>query len=228
MGLDDGEKDEGPAHVVHLDGFYVDKLEVTNAQYLAFLRSRPAARELPDSLLVALSDSDLQIRWTGQQYELKSITVSQRPVVEVTWQGARAYCEWSGGRLPTEAEWEKAARGTDGRSYPWGGGISRERANYKGLFSQPIEVGHYAGGASPYGALDMAGNVWEWVSDWYDSSYYSRSPERGPQGPANGSFRTIKGGSWGTEGAYLRSSYRYGIAPDWSDDSIGFRCARDL
>lgn len=226
MGLDDGEKDESPAHVVHLDGFYLDKHEVTNGQYLAFINSRPAPGQ-PDSLLLAVDDSDLQIAWTGKQYELKSVTVSRRPIVEVTWEGARAYCDWSGGRLPSEAEWEKGARGTDGRSYPWGGGISRERANYKGLFSQPIEVGHYSGGVSPYGVFDMAGNVWEWVSDWYDSSYYGRSPERNPKGPSSGTFRTIKGGAWGTEAAFLRSSYRYGIVPDWSDDSIGFRCARD-
>lgn len=228
MGLDDGEKDESPAHVVHLDGFYLDKHEVTNSQYLAFINSRPPKPGgLQDSLLLAVDDSDLQIKWTGERYELKSAAVGKRPIVEVTWEGARAYCEWSGGRLPSEAEWEKGARGTDGRSYPWGGGISRERANYKGLFSQPVEVGHYADGVSPYGALDLAGNVWEWVADWYDSSYYSRSPERDPSGPASGTFRTIKGGAWGTEGRFLRSSYRYGIAPHWSDDSIGFRCARD-
>ena len=227
MGRDDGEKDESPAHEVYLDGFYLDKHEVTNAQYLAFINSRPVTPGQPDSLLLAVNDSDLQIAWTGHRYELKAVTVSRRPVVEVTWEGARAYCDWSGGRLPSEAEWEKGARGTDGRRYPWGGAISRERANYKGLFSQPIEVGHYADGVSVYGAFDMAGNVWEWVSDWYDSSYYSRTPERNPRGPDSGSFRGIKGGAWGTEAAFLRSSYRYGIAPEWSDDSIGFRCARD-
>ena len=227
MGLDDGEKDESPAHVVYLDGFFLDKHEVTNSQYLAFISSRPTKLALPDSVLLAFDDSDLQIRRTGKEYELKSTTEGRRPIVEVTWEGARAYCEWSGGRLPSEAEWEKGARGADGRSYPWGGGISRERANYKGLFSQPVEVGHSQDGASPYGALDMAGNVWEWVADWYDSSYYGRAPDRNPTGPASGTFRTIKGGAWGTEAAFLRSSYRYGIAPDWSDDSIGFRCARD-
>ncbi len=225
MGMDEGEKDEAPAHIVRLEGFYIDKYEVTNFQYMAFINTRPAGAEPPDSMLLSLSDSDLQIKRAGDQYELKSNTVAQRPVVEVPWVGARVYCAWAGGRLPTEAEWEKGARGEDGRTFPWGEGISRQRANYKGLFNQPIEVGHYGDGASPYGALDMAGNVWEWVADWYDSSYYNRSPEHNPGGPAEGSFRTIKGGAWGTDGRYLRSSYRYGIAPHWSDDSIGFRCA---
>ena len=227
MGSDRGEADEGPEHVVHLNAFYCDKYEVTNAQFLAFLNAVAANADAENNQLLELDDSGVQIRRSGETFELKTAAVARRPVVEVSWHGAGAYCEWMGGRLPTEAEWEKAARGKDGRRYPWGTQIDRPRANYKGLFSTAVEVGSYPRGSSPYGICDMAGNVWEWVADWYSSGYYAESPERNPTGPGTGAFRIIRGGAWGTDGSYLRSSYRMGLSPESTDDSIGFRCVRD-
>ena len=227
MGSDRGEADERPEHVVHLDAFYCDKYEVTNAQYLAFMNATAAIAGAEDHKLMELDDSGVQIRSAGESFELKSAAVARRPVVEVSWHGAMAYCEWMGGRLPTEAEWEKAARGMDGRRYPWGTRIDRPKANYKGLFSTAVEVGSYPQGSSPYGICDMAGNVWEWVADWYSNAYYAESPQRNPTGPESGTFRIIRGGAWGTDGAYLRTSYRMGLSPESTDDSIGFRCARD-
>ena len=227
MGSDRGQADERPEHVVDLDEFYCDKYEVTNAQFLAFMNAIAANADAEDNRLMELDDSGVQIRMVEESFELKTAAVARRPVVEVSWHGARAYCEWMGGRLPTEAEWEKAARGIDGRKYPWGTQIDRPRANYKGLFSTAVEVGSYPRGSSPYGICDMAGNVWEWVADWYSSAYYAESPDRNPTGPESGAFRVIRGGAWGTDGAYLRSSYRMGLSPESTDDSIGFRCVRD-
>ena len=143
MGTDRGESDEGPAHVVHVDAFYCDKYEVTNVQYLAFLNAIGANVDAADNQLLELDDSGVQIRSSGAAFELKTPAVARRPVVEVSWYGAKAYCEWMGGRLPTEAEWERAARGIDGRKYPWGTRINRRNANYKGLFSTAVEVGSY-------------------------------------------------------------------------------------
>ncbi len=227
MGTDRGEADERPAHVVHVDTFYCDKYEVTNGQYLAFLDATGTNMDAANNKLLELGDSGVQIRSSGAAFELKTPAVARRPVVEVSWYGAKAYCEWMDGRLPTEAEWERAARGIDGRKYPWGMRIDRRNANYKGLFSTAVEVGSYPEGSSPFGIYDMAGNVWEWVADWYSSDYYAESPKRNPAGPESGTFRIIRGGAWGTDSSYLRSSYRLGLSAASTDDSIGFRCVRD-
>jgi formylglycine-generating enzyme required for sulfatase activity len=150
----------------------------------------------------------------------------------VSWFDAKNFCEWSSpnGRLPTEAEWEKAARGTDGRNYPWGDEIDCSYANYTddngpcvGAISP---VGDYLKGESPYGAYDMAGNVWEWVADWYDRSYYVNSPEVNPTGPESGLGRVLRGGGWNTDFFDVRSTARYSLGPKSTLWEIGFRCSR--
>lgn len=206
MGSDtEGDADEKPRHRVWLDGFYIDKYEVTNALYRRFLEAtgHHAPRYWNDA------------KWNG---------VSQ-PVVGVNWYNAGAYCKWAGKRLPTEAEWEKAARGIDGRKYPWGDQWDWSRANSGG--TKTVPVGSYPSGASPYGALDMAGNAWEWVIDWYDKDYYGRSPERNPQGPDSGRYKVLRGGSWYNLPVALRATSRSGYhRPNELDLYIGFRCAK--
>jgi formylglycine-generating enzyme required for sulfatase activity len=153
----DAADDEKPQHTVYLDAFYIDETEVTNAQYRACVEA--GACNAP-----------------ADTTDYDHADYAQHPVVYVSWGDADAYCLWAGKRLPAEAEWEKAARGTDGRTYPWGEGIDCDHAQYSECGGRTVPVGSKAKGASLYGALDMAGNVWEWVADWYDSGYYSKSP----------------------------------------------------
>ena len=202
---------ERPIHQVHLSEYQIARHPVTNAQYELFVKAK--------SYVVPKHWKNRKIP-PGKE---------NHPVVYVSWEDVRAFCAWAGVCLPTEAEWEKAARGTDGRKYPWGNEPpTRELCNFNGYVGDTTPVGRYPKGASPYGALDMAGNVWEWVNDWYDEKYYSVSPAKNPQGPATGLFRVLRGGSWDNNVDVVRSAYRDGSNPDGWIFNFGFRCVRSL
>lgn len=171
-------------------------------------------------------------------------SLSDHPAVGMSWSAAAAYCKWAGRRLPTEAEWEKAARGTDGRRYPWGHMQPFvDIANYNrgiwvsesitlvpvnsGLEGMSVRHGLKEGGKSPYGLFHMAGNAAEWVADWYDREFYLKSPDKNPTGPATGEKRVIRGGSWADLPTALRVTARFSAEPEFEDRTIGFRCAMD-
>lgn len=206
-------EDERPLHQVTLDAFSMDIFEVTTAQYGEFLAA--TGRAAP---------------WGWET--VNEVHHSERPVIGVNWQDADAYCRWKGKRLPTEAEWEKAARGEDERRYPWGNQRpTKELANFalgaRFSYSQVLmPVQAYEAGKSPYGLHQMAGNVWEWVSDWYGGNYYERSPERNPTGPEQGQFKVLRGGSWSDLPKYLMTYGRFKLPPETRNSYIGFRCVR--
>jgi len=197
---------EQPEHKVYLDGYWIYQTEVTVAQYRAFCQA--TSRSMPDEPSWGWKDD--------------------HPVGDVTWHDATAYAKWAGAALPTEAQWEKAARGTDGRMYPWGNmwDIAKCVNNVGTSRSSAAPVGSIPADASPYGALDMAGNVWEWCADWYGLAYYSSSPAKNPTGPADGSDRIFRGGSWLNDVAYyFRCAGRGRLDPSDRRYYGGFRCA---
>ncbi len=210
---DEASDDEKPRHKVCLDRYLIGKFEVTVAQYGRFrAETGRKANEQPSP--------------AGPDHQNPQQSVGNgpdRPAVNVSWYDAQAYCEWAGLRLPTEAEWEKAARGGTDTWYWWGDKASHDKANYDSDGVTP--VGSFA--ANPYGLYDTAGNVWEWCSDWYSEKYYSVSPYRNPRGPASGSTRIHRGGSWMNYPHYIRPAIRYSSAPEWWSKLIGFRCAGD-
>lgn len=207
MGSEDGGADEKPRRRVYLDAFRIDKYELTNSQYERFMQA--TGRAAPNY-------------WNNGSFNGAS-----QPVVGVSWEDGEAYCKWAGKRLPTEAEWEKAARGTDGRKYPWGEQWDSSRANSdESKLGKTAPVGSYPGGVSPYGGHDMAGNVWEWVADWYDQNYYQRAPGRNPKGADSGQLRVLRGGSWYYDPSFLRSTFRGRNDPTFRGNRVGFRCAQ--
>ena len=235
-----------PAHTVFLDAFYMDVYEVSNERFVAFLNELGIDEQscLGENCL-ALEDS--RISWDEEQ-ERYVVDFAQRnhPVVGVTWFGAAAFCEWQDGRLPTEAEWEKAASWDSDRNlqnrYPWGNAFDGLLTNfcdesctqpqsnraYDDGFEQTAPAGAFANGRSSYGIYNMAGNVWEWAADWFASDYYENSPTANPQGPEEGTQRVVRGGSWFDTGNFVNAQFRSGINPTDGGQSIGFRCVLDL
>jgi len=215
MGSDGGQalEDERPAHRVWVGSFSMDLHEVTTAQYAVFL---------------AVTNRLAPWQWNTADLSQHS----DRPVIGVDWSDADAYCRWKGRRLPTEAEWEKSARGTDGRLYPWGNQApSKDLANFalgaRFSYSQVLmPVQSYEHGKSPYGLYQMAGNVWEWVQDWYAANYYEVSPEQNPQGPEEGQFKVLRGGSWSDLPKYLLTYGRFKLPTETRNSYTGFRCAK--
>ncbi len=210
----DAQSDEQPQHTVYLDAFWIDRTEVTNAMYAKCVAA--GACEPP---------------WSRNSYTFHAYYGDPRfdnyPAAWMNWPAAKAYCEWAGRRLPTEAEWEKAARGTDGRLYPWGNTAPNSQLlNFSANLGDTTEVGSYPAGASPYGALDMAGNLWEWVADWYDNDYYARSSSTNPPGPEPQAYHSCRGGSWNNTASYIRAAFRGNDDPGKCDGLTGIRCAR--
>jgi formylglycine-generating enzyme required for sulfatase activity len=220
-----GNDDEHPEHTVYLDDFLIGKYEVTNSQYAEFLNAMGKDEDDAGHQLVNVGIASIQFR--NEIYSaLKGWEDS--PVVGVSWYGAKAYAEWEGGRLPTEAEWEKAARGTDGRQWPWGDSWEIGRCNsWESGLHRPVAVGSFPTGASPYGVHDMAGNVFERVADWYQEDYYEVSPLRNPKGPELGAFRVLRSGSWVELGNGCRTAFKIGQGPEDTDSDTGFRIAKD-
>jgi serine/threonine-protein kinase len=217
--------DEKPMHVVHLDDFWMDQYEVTNEQFALFLNEE-GNQEEDDVNWVNVEDEGSNIIYEDGQYKSRS-GYEDHPVTYVSWYGAQSYCQWAGKSLPTEAEWEKAARGTDGRIWPWGSDWDEDKVNSKDAGpGHTTEVGSYPDGASPYGCMDMAGNAWEWVADRYQWDYYQAAPDHSnPQGPDQGAPRVVRGGSWALPQRLTRCASRFGFLPQVRRDDLGFRCA---
>jgi formylglycine-generating enzyme required for sulfatase activity len=210
-----GDGEDAPLREVHVDGFYMDKYEVSLSQYSKFLR---ATGSQP----------------TSDFWSEKDVTAhGDRPAIGVSWYDANGYCRWAGKRLPTETEWEKAARGLDGRIFPWGNEEPRpELANFGKNAIAPLEQGVVSvssleSGKSPYGVYNLAGNVSEWVADWYAESYPT-GDVRNPTGPANGTGKVLRGGGWDDAVRALRSTKRFFAKPEDYADDRGFRCAQDV
>jgi formylglycine-generating enzyme required for sulfatase activity len=227
---------EVPRHRVILSGFYIDRFEVTNALFARFVaatkyRTMAETRGFSYLWRRTPSGNSEYVKMDRANWRVpdgKQSAAPEHPVVHVSWTDAAAYCGWTGKRLPTEAEWEKAARGDDARQYPWGGGWDERKANFGGIVGTTSPVGSFPRGASPYGAEDMAGNVWEWVADWYDSEYYKSSPETNPAGPKSGLFRAMRGGGWLTDPLLAQTTRRWRARIDDMNNHLGFRCAKAL
>jgi formylglycine-generating enzyme required for sulfatase activity len=240
--------DERPQHPVYLDAFWIDQTEVTVAMFRTFVEDtgyettaerqgwgKPWAEGTGEQEWPHIKGADWQ-----HPHGPESTAVDDHPVTQVSWEDSAAYCAWAGGQLPTEAQWEKACRGVDGRMWPWGNIYDANRVSsceaqcpierwkddrFDDGYAFTAPVGSFPEGASPYGAVDMAGNLWEWVADWYADDYYSDSPYENPLGPDSGTVRAMRGGAWYNTDVWLTCSARHqNPASDLYDD-LGFRCA---
>jgi sulfatase modifying factor 1 len=217
----DGGVDERPNHEVFVDNFYMDLYEVTNGRYLQFVTE--TGHRVPQHP----TDPSKGI-WKGN---MMPESITDLPVINVDWHDGEAYCRWAGKRLPTEAEWEKAAKGTNDWRFPWGDvEPTVEHANFNQTWrgeATLVQVGIYEKGKSPYGIYDVAGNVWEWVADWYEADYYHKSPTHNPQGPETGKYKAVRSSGWQGETPQVRVFTRIKSLPTDRNNSTGFRCAQD-
>ncbi len=240
---DDVEDPEKPVRKVFLSAFAIDRIPVTNRQYKEFIdETGYDGRQEADRNYLLHFQKGMYPEETGDH-----------PVVYVSWHNAMAYARWAGKNLPTEAQWAKAARGTDGQRYPWGNEwdfsrlhcadtiAGREILNeddwctwwdrFKGTYDKKrprtVPVGSFESGRSPYGLYDMAGNVWNWIDTWYDAKTYTFTPDVDPEGPETGEFRCIRGGGWDCYKHWIRSAHRSCEDPRSTSDSIGFRCVKN-
>jgi len=212
-GTDHGGLDERPQRTLVLSAFAIDRYEVTNYQYQQFVNVTGHRKSGPPA------------RYAKNMSKMLSIN---QPVVYVSWEDAEAYCSWKGKRLPTEAEWEKSMRGSDGRLWPWGNAEQASGANWARVqdgHEVSAIVGTVLTDKSPYGVMDGAGNVMEWVGDWYGERYFEEAPEQNPPSPDHGIFRVLRGGGYATTGADIRITSRSKMVQDFRDETIGFRCA---
>ena len=246
MGSNGAEEDERPPHPVHLDEFLIGVHPITNREYAHFVQRTghraPAIYELPIVVTAGARDREQMFKSAGEPYVWTDSdppeTRLDHPVTLVRWEDAVAYCAWLAAetgrsvRLPSEAEWEKAARGgLEGKRYPWGERLDRNLANFLSDPAQRPARGTTPCGAYPpngYGLYDVAGNVWEWVHDWYDPTYYTSGPDRNPQGPRQGHLRIVRGGGWlVVDVRMLSCSHRHKVPPDTYSYGIGFRVVCD-
>jgi formylglycine-generating enzyme len=212
-GTNAGGFDEQPQRTLVLGAFAIDRYEVTNFQYQQFVAATGHRKSGPPA------------RYAKNMAKMRG---PNQPVVYVSWEDAEAYCRWKGKRLPTEAEWEKAMRGTDGRLWPWGNEEQANGANWARVqdgHDVAASVGSFKTDRSPYGVMDGAGNVMEWVEDWYSENYYKGAPDQNPPSPEYGVFRVLRGGGYTTTGGDIRITSRSKMVPDFRDETIGFRCA---
>ncbi|KMP11716.1 hypothetical protein UR09_01940 [Candidatus Nitromaritima sp. SCGC AAA799-A02] len=223
-----GDTDEEPVHEVFLSAYLIDRYEVSAIDFARFLNEHPgeADRYFEPGPGVTIEYEDRVFR--------PRFSLERHPANRVSWYGADAYCRWVGKRLPTEAEWEKAARGTDRRVFPWGNDFpTQDRVTFRRKFvelgfkvMEPVDS--MAKGRSPYGLHHMAGNVWEWTSDWYADDYYETAPSKNPQGPDTGISKVLRGGNWYYKAYYMRTTYRFNERPGIFNIWQGFRCAKDV
>ena len=232
MGSDSRAADEKPMHKVYLDAYYISKYEVTNAEYYEFWKLQAASlqkvsQHTPENFTHLPQIGD----WPARAKQFPN-----HPVVGISWHDANAYAVWKGMRLPTEAEWEKAARGYTDRIWPWGNAMephANTAANDDGYENRLAPVGSFPKGKSYYGVMDMAGNVWEWTADWYSDVYYwsssqaaAKRPKKNPTGPDVGSWRVIRGGSWIDKIARCSTTFRFYFYPNLKTSFVGFRLAK--
>jgi formylglycine-generating enzyme required for sulfatase activity len=215
------DTNEQPQHLVYIDAFWIDRTEVTNAMFTQCVAAGACHKRDISPYLWGVTLPSGTPYYGEDRFQ-------DYPAIVLDSNEAQAYCQWAGRRLPSESEWEKAARGMDARAYPWGSGLECNQANFLGCLSMPAPADSYPQSASPYGALNMAGNLWEWTADWYDPVYYAQAPSQNPHGPKTGQYHTLRGGGWRSLSYQLRVANRSSGKPEHATDGeIGFRCAWD-